>query len=210
MAPLYFDHNATTPLAPEVREEMLAVLDHAVGNPSSSHRFGEENRRTLARARERVARLVGAQPEEIYFTSGGTEANNLVLLGAAGRSSAEAGRLVTTAIEHPSVLNPCRQLAQRGRPVVFVPANSDGVVVANEKYKDVPGAVLRVGNLPNTGPRAATQGIHSGDDVILTAMGPGSHKVRGQMENTELFRVIAEALALGAKGNSSTGENNRR
>ena len=129
MAPLYFDHNATTPLAPEVREEMLAVLDHAVGNPSSSHRFGEENRRTLARARERVARLVGAQPEEIYFTSGGTEANNLVLLGAAGRSSAEAGRLVTTAIEHPSVLNPCRQLAQRGRPVVFVPANSDGVVV---------------------------------------------------------------------------------
>ena len=94
----------------------------------------------------------------------------------------------------------------------FVPAikNSDGVVVANEKYKDVPGAVLRVGNLPNTGPRAATQGIHSGDDVILTAMGPGSHKVRGQMENTELFRVIAEALALGAKGNSSTGENNRR
>jgi alkaline phosphatase len=80
-----------------------------------------------------------------------------------------------------------------------VPAikGKDGVVVANDKYKDVPGAVLRVGNLPNSGPDAATQGIHSGDDVVLTATGPGAERVRGQMENTELFRVIAEALALG-------------
>jgi alkaline phosphatase len=80
----------------------------------------------------------------------------------------------------------------------FVPAikNADGVMVANEKYKDVPGAVLRAGNLPNVGGRAANQGIHSGDDVILTAMGPGAEKVHGQMENTELFRVIAEALDL--------------
>ena len=80
----------------------------------------------------------------------------------------------------------------------FVPAirNGDGVMVANEKYKDIQNAVLRVGNLPNKGPRAANQGIHSWDDVILTAMGPGADKVRGQMENTELFRVIAEALTL--------------
>ena len=83
----------------------------------------------------------------------------------------------------------------------FVPAlkNADGMIVANEKYKDVPGAVLRVGNLPNKGKRAANQGIHSGDDVILTAGGPGADKVRGQMENSDLFRVIAEALALGGK-----------
>jgi alkaline phosphatase len=83
----------------------------------------------------------------------------------------------------------------------FVPAikNSGGVMVANEKYKDVPGAVLRAGNLPNAGPRAANQGIHSGDDVILTAMGPGSEKVHGQMENSDLFRVIAEALDLAGK-----------
>jgi alkaline phosphatase len=79
-----------------------------------------------------------------------------------------------------------------------VPAvkNAAGVVVANEKYKDVPGAVLRTGNLPNTGPEAATQGVHSGDDVILTAAGPGAERVHGQMENTELFRVMADALAL--------------
>jgi len=79
-----------------------------------------------------------------------------------------------------------------------VPAvkNADGTVVANEKYKDVPGAVLRVGNLPNSGAEAATQGVHSGDDVILTATGPGAERVHGQMENTELFRIMADALAL--------------
>ncbi|MDO6388150.1 alkaline phosphatase [Uliginosibacterium sp. 31-12] len=80
-----------------------------------------------------------------------------------------------------------------------VPAikNADGVMVANEKYKDVPGAVFRTGNLPNVGPRGANQGVHTGDDVVLTAGGPGSAAVHGQMENTDLFRVIAEALALG-------------
>lgn len=86
-----------------------------------------------------------------------------------------------------------------------VPAvkNADGVVVANEKYKDVPGSVFRVGNLPNHGPRAATQGVHSGDDVILTAMGPGASKVHGQMENSDLFRVMAEALALSPQGKAA-------
>jgi alkaline phosphatase len=84
-----------------------------------------------------------------------------------------------------------------------VPAVKDatGTVVANEKYKDLPGAVLRVGNLPNSGPEAATQGVHSGDDVILTAAGPGAERVHGQMENTELFRVMAEALALAPPAN---------
>ncbi|MBS1210780.1 MAG: alkaline phosphatase [Proteobacteria bacterium] len=75
--------------------------------------------------------------------------------------------------------------------------NAEGITVANEAYKNVPGAVLRVGNLPNKGPRGANQGIHSGDDVLLTAMGPGANKVHGQMENSDLFRVVAEALALG-------------
>lgn len=86
-----------------------------------------------------------------------------------------------------------------------VPAvkGADGVVVANGKYKDVPGAVLRVGNLPNTGPEAATQGVHSGDDVILTAIGPGAERVHGQLENTEVFRIMADALALAPPKHSS-------
>jgi len=86
-----------------------------------------------------------------------------------------------------------------------VPAikNADGVMVANEKYKDVPGAVFRVGNLPNKGARAANQGVHSGDDVILTAMGPGADKVHGQLENSDLFRIMAEALALSPQGKAA-------
>jgi alkaline phosphatase len=86
-----------------------------------------------------------------------------------------------------------------------VPAikNADGVMVANDKYRDLPGAVLRVGNLPNKGPRGANQGVHAGDDVVLTAMGPGAEKVHGQMENSDVFRVIAEALALAPQGSGS-------
>jgi alkaline phosphatase len=85
----------------------------------------------------------------------------------------------------------------------FVPTirNAEGLMVANEKYKDEAGAVLRVGNLPNKGSGAANSGVHTGDDVVLTAMGPGAAKVHGQMENTEVFRVIAEALALAPQPN---------
>jgi alkaline phosphatase len=87
----------------------------------------------------------------------------------------------------------------------FVPAirNADGVMVANEKYKNEPGAELRVGNLPNKGPGAANSGVHTGDDVVLTAMGPGADKVHGLMENTDLFRVMAEALALSPQEKSA-------
>ncbi len=90
----------------------------------------------------------------------------------------------------------------------FVPAikNADGVMVANEKYKDLPGAVLRVGNLPNAGPDAANQGVHTGDDVVLTAMGPGAQRVHGQMENSDLFRIMAEALALAPQGKTSSAK----
>jgi alkaline phosphatase len=80
----------------------------------------------------------------------------------------------------------------------FVPTirNAEGVMVANEKYKSLPGVVLREGNLPNKGPGASNSGVHTGDDVILTAMGPGADQVHGQMENTDLFRVMAQALSL--------------
>jgi alkaline phosphatase len=90
----------------------------------------------------------------------------------------------------------------------FVPAirNAEGVMVANEKYKDEAGAVLRVGNLPNKGPGAANSGVHTGDDVVLTAMGPGSSKVHGQMENSDVFRVIAEALAWAPASNATASK----
>ena len=123
---LYFDYNATSPLDPLVKAEMMAFLELATGNPSSLHSYGQEARQRIAKARGQVARLIAAHPDEIIFTSGGTESNNMVLFGAAMNSAQRRGRIVTTAIEHQSVLNPCRVLAKRGHAVSFVRATADG------------------------------------------------------------------------------------
>lgn len=126
MAPIYFDHNATTPLDPEVQAEMEACHGRVFGNPSSIHSAGQEARRVIDRARTHVARLIGAQPAEIVFTSGGTEANNLAILGAAAAAGRERRHVLTTAIEHQSVLNPCRHLEQGGHPLTSLTVDPDG------------------------------------------------------------------------------------
>lgn len=114
---LYLDHAATTPLAPEVREAMAPFLAEAFGNPSSRHRLGVRAGRALEEARERVARAVGAQPEDVLFTSGGTEANNLAVLGlarASRRGRPAAGHVLIGATEHPCVHDPARALEDEG------------------------------------------------------------------------------------------------
>lgn len=111
--PIYLDHNATTPLLPEVVEAMLPYLRDEHGNPSSSHPWGRRSRDAVETARERVARLVHAEVDEIFFTSGGTEANNLAIRGVA-EAAAQRRHLVTTAIEHPATANPCRYLERHG------------------------------------------------------------------------------------------------
>ena len=128
MASVYLDHNATAPLDPAVRVEMDAALDAADGNPSSVHAAGQAARRILDVARARVARLIGAQPEEIVFTSGGTEADNLAVLGCANAPGRERRAIAATAIEHQAVLNPCRRLAETGRRVAFLGVDRDGVL----------------------------------------------------------------------------------
>jgi cysteine desulfurase len=128
MKHIYLDHNATTPVAPEVREAMLPFLGEDFGNPSSVHWFGQRARRAVERAREQVADLLGADPREIVFTGGGTEAANQALRGtveAAGRSDAA---VVTSAVEHKAVLSPCLRLEQSGVRVTIVGVDADGVV----------------------------------------------------------------------------------
>jgi cysteine desulfurase len=118
---IYLDHNATTPLSPEVRDAMAECCG-VCGNPSSIHAEGQAARRLVDRARAAVARLIGARPEEILFTSGGTEADNLALLGgAAGRR-----QIATSATEHQAVLNPARHLARSGVDVAFLPVDREG------------------------------------------------------------------------------------
>src|SRR5215468_12632115 len=107
----YFDHNATTPVAPEVLETLVSCLGQVYGNASSIHHFGQSAKQRLEAARRQVAALIHATPQEIVFTSGGTEADNLAILGVVRASSVERKHVITSAIEHPAVLSTCKQLA---------------------------------------------------------------------------------------------------
>ncbi len=111
--PVYLDHNATTPVLPEVVEAMLPYLQEHFGNPSSGHVYGQRARAAVERAREQVASLLGCAPDEIYFTSGGTESNNLAICGIAAASK-ERRHLVTSEVEHPATDKPCTRLEMDG------------------------------------------------------------------------------------------------
>ncbi len=127
----YFDHNATTSVRREVVEAMLPFFSERFGNASSVHFFGQENREAVDASRSRVAALLGAEPEEIIFTSGGTESDNLAIRGAARarRRLSGADRIVTSTIEHPAVIKTCQDLERNeGFRVAYVPCDSSGVV----------------------------------------------------------------------------------
>jgi cysteine desulfurase len=124
----YFDHNATTPVSPEVLEALEPVLREVYGNASSIHYYGQAAKQRLEAARRQVAALIRAEPQEIVLLSGGTEADNLAILGTV-RNSPRAGRhVITTTIEHPAVLGSCAQLEREGVAVTYVRVGSDGVV----------------------------------------------------------------------------------
>jgi len=124
----YFDHNATTPLSDAVLACVSRVLRECYGNPSSIHTAGQAARQEVERARGHVAALLNADPREIVFTSGGTESDNLAVLGAVRPGGAAGKHVITTAIEHPAVLGACAQLVREGAEVTFLKVGSDGVV----------------------------------------------------------------------------------
>ena len=125
MDEIYLDSNATTPLLPAVWEAMRPYSTDCFGNPASAHSAGRRARQALEDARERVAFLLGANPDEVIFTSGATEANNLAIFGLAGESP---GHLITTPIEHPSVAEPIERLEKRGFRISRMPVDSTGIV----------------------------------------------------------------------------------
>ncbi len=124
----YFDHNATTPVSAEVLETLVAVLRDVWGNASSVHYWGQAAKQRLETARRQVAALIGARPPEIVFLSGGTEADNLAILGTVRRVAAPRKHVITTAIEHPAVLATCAQLEREGVEVTCLPVSSEGLV----------------------------------------------------------------------------------
>ena len=122
------DHSATTPVAPEVLEAMLPYFRERFGNASSLHSYGLEAKEALEESREKVARLLGAEPEEIVFTSGGTESDNLALKGIARRSKEKGKHIITSSVEHPAILETCRNLQKEGFEVTYLPVTSEGLV----------------------------------------------------------------------------------
>lgn len=137
MEEIYLDNSATTRVCEKSAEKVLELMTQCYGNPSSLHKKGLEAQREVAHARQAVAVSLGAQPREIIFTSGGTEANNLAVLGGAAASRRRGKRIVTTAIEHPSVLEPMRQLEKEGFEVVFLTPDADGRVPEEAVLKAV-------------------------------------------------------------------------
>ena len=125
---VYIDNNATTPVAPEVRDEMQEYFQERYGNPNSLHRKGMEARETVEKSREKVASLINAEDDDIYFTSCATESNNMAIKGTAFAREEEGKHIITTEIEHDCVLNTCRWLEDRGFEVTYLEPDEEGFI----------------------------------------------------------------------------------
>jgi cysteine desulfurase len=128
MQPIYLDYNATTPLDPEVIKAMHPYLAEKFGNPSSAHWYGRQTKQAVEQARQQVATLLHCQPDEVVFTSGGTEANNYAIKGVALAHQQRGNHIITSAIEHPAVIEVCKYLETKGCEVTYVPVNASGLV----------------------------------------------------------------------------------
>src|SRR3989339_681947 len=125
---IYLDYNATTPIDKSVAEAMLPFIHGSFGNPSSSHELGILAKEAVETARGQVAQMLGASPSEIVFTSGGSESNNMVIKGVANTYRSKGNHIITSMIEHPAVLNPCRFLEKNGYTITYLPVDGYGMV----------------------------------------------------------------------------------
>lgn len=137
MKRIYLDYAATTPTHPEVVEAMLAYFRDACGNPSSIHSFGQEAKGAMEEARDKIASLIGARSEEIVFTSGGTEADNIAVKGVAYANEGKGNHIITTSIEHHAVIEACKSLERRGFEVTYLPVDSYGLVEPQDVKKAI-------------------------------------------------------------------------
>ena len=128
MKRIYLDHAATSPMHPEVAEKMFSMMKESYGNPSSIHSFGREARRILDEARRSLAKTINAKPAEIIFTSGGTEADNLAIIGTALANRHLGKHIITTDIEHHAVLHACKYLEKIGYHITYLPVDKSGMI----------------------------------------------------------------------------------
>lgn len=137
MGEIYFDNSSTTNVCREAAEKVMEMMTEHYGNPSSLHAMGFRAEQELNAAREKIAARLFVRPEEIYFTSGGTESNNLALFGAAYARRRRGNRIVTTMIEHPSVLNTARQLEKEGFEVIYLKPDGEGKITPQQVFDAV-------------------------------------------------------------------------
>jgi len=134
---VYLDNAATTPMSNEVYREMIDAYGSVYGNPSSIYKVGRDAKQALTKAREKIAKAIGAKPNEIFFTSGGSEANNWAIKGIARANKNKGNHIITSAIEHSSVLESCKSLEKEGFKVTYIPVDEFGVVKYSEIVKAI-------------------------------------------------------------------------
>lgn len=172
---VYLDNSATTPVDPRVVDAMLPFLKDSFGNASSIHFFGQEARAAVDKARHQVAELLNARPNEIIFTSGGTESDNLAVRGFAEANERHGKHIVTSAIEHPAVKNVCEDLEKQGFEVTYLPVYDDGVV----RIEDVENAVR--------------------DDTILVTIMTANNEIGTIQPVEEIGRLVRSLRTSGRK-----------
>lgn len=169
---IYVDHAATAPMHPKVIETMTKVMTEQFGNPSSIHAFGREARHLVDEARAQLAKSIGAFPNEIIITSGGTEADNYALTGVAEANKQSGKHIITTVIEHHAVLHTCQQLEKRGFEVTYLPVDEQGLVSVSDVKK-----ALR-------------------DDTILVSIMYGNNEVGSLQPIREIGELLKEHKAI--------------
>ena len=169
---IYLDNSATTQVCREAAEKVVSIMTETYGNPSSLHTKGYEARMELEAARKTVAQVLSALPEEIYFTSGGTESNNTALIGAAEALKRRGNRIVTTAVEHSSVIEAAQQLQKRGFEVVFLPVEPNGSVSPESLQQTITKDTILVSMMAVNNETGAFQPIEAVSRLIARAGAP--------------------------------------
>jgi len=208
MKRVYFDHSATTPVNAEVATIMLEYMTEKFGNPGSIHYFGREGNKAVTEAREQVASLLGANANEVFFTSGGTESDNLALKGVAFANRKKGNHIITTAIEHHAVLHACEYLEKQGFTVTYLPVDENAMV----RVEDVKNAITdqtilisvmfannEVGTIQpikEIGQLAKEKGIYFHTDAVQAV---GNYPVDVNEYNIDLLSISGHKL-YGPKG----------